>query len=286
MKIYKIKFYLICIFLFVHSSISSQNLKKADDFFKNKNFKEAYLEYERIIFSTKNNEEKILCKLKKANCYKQLGEFEKAQKTLENLNLKNLDDSLKIKIFYEIALCSYLNGDFKNAENQFLQMNFFIKDKKVLEKYYILQILNYNQLGKWKKAKEIFLLYANEKINKEFLISNINEIYDEKNFPKIKSTKRAYYLSMFIPGSGQIYAGYFKEGILSFIFHISSISLGIWEITLKNYFTSYVLGAGLLQKFYFGNLRRAEYLTEKHNYLKLKKFNENLKILIFKMKNH
>jgi hypothetical protein len=98
-----------------------------------------------------------------------------------------------------------------------------------------------------------------------------------KAIPKYKSEKKAGKLSSFLPGTGQIYAGYFAEGVVSVLFQLAGLSFGVYSFFIKNYITSVLIGYSFFQKFYLGGVQRAEFLVRKRNYLVKRKFNDKAK---------
>ena len=75
--------------------------------------------------------------------------------------------------------------------------------------------------------------------------------------------KKATKLSSFIPGSGQIYLGYWGEGLTNASLQLCSVAFIAYNIIAAQYFTAITLGTGLLQKFYVGGINRVKYLGNK-----------------------
>lgn len=73
-------------------------------------------------------------------------------------------------------------------------------------------------------------------------------------------------MSTFLPGLGQMYAGYPLEGIFNLGLQSTCLGLGLYSAYYKYYLTGYFEGFALFPKFYFGGTIRTEYLVEKKNY--------------------
>ncbi|MCF8296333.1 MAG: hypothetical protein K9J13_02210 [Saprospiraceae bacterium] len=286
-----IKYCLICIFLCGQFSINAQNnstnlFHSGDSLFALGQFRKAYIEYERISYQSTDNEFKAIAHLHQANSLKQINEFEKAQRSLERVNYYGLTDSLHYAVRHETALCAYLASNFTDAEAQFVQMRYYLKDSKIISKTSLLEVLTYNELLKWDTAQIIVENYINglnlNPVAKDSLLENFKLIYDKKEIPKIRSVKKAKAMSTFLPGLGQIYAGYPLEGVLNFGLQAASLGLGVIGIYYKYYLTGYFGGFALFQKFYFGGITRTEYLVEKKNYQNIRKFNDNVKMKLMK----
>ena len=281
-----IKYCLTCIFLCGQFLINAQNnsnnlFHTADSLFELGQFKNAYIEYERISYQSNDNVLKAFTHLRQANSLKQINEFQKAQRNLERVSFHGLNDSLHYAIRCETALCAYLASNFKDAESQFIQIKYYLKNTDYANKTTLLEVLTYNELQKWDTARFIAqnyiksLNYSSSSVDS--LSDIISNLYGKKEIPKIKSVDKARLMSTFLPGLGQMYAGYPLEAAFNLGLHLASLSVGVAAIYYKYYLTGYFCGFALLQKFYFGGTTRTAYLVEKKNFQKTRKFNDNVK---------
>ena len=105
--------------------------------------------------------------------------------------------------------------------------------------------------------------------------SDLKQIYNNK--PRLFNAKRLDWYSRFIPGSGQVITGHFFEGMASFLFCASALAFGGYEVYTHYYFTGYFLGAGFLNGFYYGGLRRLKIIVEYENQKRKEEFNDKVK---------
>ena len=260
---------------------------EADSLFRIGNFYPAAVEYERNAFLSVNNSDRAISLLKKAECYKQLNNYSEAEKTTERIIYTNLSDTLLAEARYQSALCSYLAGDFSNAESHLLQMHSFMKDSSLTKNSLPLYALVLNELQRWDEAKEKTLKAINlSEINsaqKDSLRKNVNALYVPQNYPRLKKLLKAQKMSAFLPGLGQLYAGYFWEGTASAFLNVASLGLSGYFIYETLYFTAVTAGTSVVSKFYLGGTNRLEYLVAKKNYKLLRNYNNQLKMLIVKI---
>lgn len=286
MKLIK-QYYLIYTFLCILSltELSGQTTGYADSVYKSANYSEACIAYEWLVYSVLDNRVKAYSLLQKARCYKHLQSYEKAVNTLSRVSYYHLNDSLDYLIRYEAALNYYLLGNFTEANAQLEQIKLHVKDTTLLNQSLILQIFIDNQLHTFDKAKQDILHYLStiELDSIEYIdaISEANILYSKKKLPKLKNEKTAQWLSVFIPGSGQIYAGYPLEGSINLLLHLATLAFAAEEFYNGFYITAYLGGLGLFQKFYFGSFKRAAYLANKHNYEKTQDFCMSVKTTLF-----
>jgi TM2 domain-containing membrane protein YozV len=226
---------------------------------------EASIEYERLVFKTENQADLKYNKYKKALCYKQLKNFSQAIEELQSIYILNRNDSLFQRICYQQALCLYLNEEPTKALwkiDEYLNQNSDTASYRILLP---LMILCQNETFQWKEAQESLLRYIRmlnlnpEKL--ETMQTVVNELYQKKNLPRIRSIKKAENLSRFIPGAGQIYAGKPMEGIVNFLINASLLAFTAQQAVSGFYITGYLAGLGFFNKTYHGGMRRSENLA-------------------------
>lgn len=277
-------FCLICICLCAGFSTNASNnsIFHLADSLRNAGLYEiAAIEYERVYYSSDNAAIQAQALILKSECLKNLEKFELAEKCLSRINYSQLNDSLTFLAHGQTALCAYLAGNFANAESQLLQMKHYVKDTAKVKQSLLIYALVLNELHKWDEAKfKIFewidFFVANE-ADKESLKNDFEKLYHKKNQPKIKNPQKAKVLSSIIPGSGQMYAGYWGEGAANASLQGLALLLTAYGIYTGFYFTAGIVWFGLFQKFYAGAIMRTVYLTEKRNYQKTRKYNDDLK---------
>ncbi len=275
------------LFLFLSHFSYSQNVdfqkfRLADSLFSQGKFQAARIEYERIIFYSQKIEEQNFAHLRKAKCFKQEHLFSQAVDELSQIRFSNISDSLNYQARYEIALCSFLAGDFSQAKSQILQMKYFVKDSTKVKQSLFLEVLIFNELREYQmahqKAKE-WVYFTFPDSLQEKIVQKIDSFYNERNIPVLKKRNILRWVS-FLPGAGHCYAGYWAEGFWNFFLNAACLSFGVFQVYFGYYFTGYFIGAGLLEKFYFGGMRRSHFLLEKRNYLETQNFNDKIKNFI------
>jgi tetratricopeptide (TPR) repeat protein len=281
---------LICTFLCAPFLIKAQNISeafvKADSLYEAGSLQEARLMYERIIFMLNQSslppdslqELKNEALLKKTFCYKAHSNFAEAQKTIERADVTNLSDSLNFLIRYETSLCTYLAEHYNEAYNYILQLKYFVKDTTLTNQVDFLEILTLNELKRWQEAKKLCAAY----IQKNNLKANVEELYAFLQNPKIRNPEKAVILSTFLPGVGQMYAGYPFRGIVSAALQLACFSFGAYSIWQGYYLSGFFTGFVLLQAFYSGGIRHTRYLVEKRNKERITSYNESVKNFLLK----
>lgn len=269
-----IKYWWIYIFLCVPFSTEAQFVK-ADSLFSVGNYNLASLEYERVIFRSKSPDEINLALYKKGIAQKSLGRHKEAYQTLGRVNLFLKQDSLNFFTRYELALNAYLAEDYPTALSQLKQIEYFFKGDRY-NGILFLHILTLNELRKWDEAKVKYEAF--EKVNPTTITAK--EAYKFLDKLKLKNPERAENISYFLPGVGQMYAGYFGRGLLSGVLQALCVAYGAYGLYDGYFFTGGVAGIGLFWSFYSGGARHAKYLAEKKNEEITKKHNDRLRRII------
>lgn len=277
---YIIKYFFSFIFLCGISLISRSETSEADRLYESGNYFEASIEYERQIFYAQNQTDINLLKYKKALCYKKMGEYDRSLEELQPIFFLNQADTLYQYVSYEQALCNFLNGDAANALWKIDEYFHQSKDSASFLYFLPIKILALNETMKWEEAKNSFLQYIemqNLTPEKQATIEQtINDLYDKKNLPKIKSEKSAENWSRFLPGSGQMYAGNVGEGAINFLINASVLTFAGIQAYNGFYLTGYLGGLGFLNKTYHGGIKRAGVLATQKSKTEMSNFNQEI----------
>jgi hypothetical protein len=286
MKFWRVYTCLLFVFLSKLSAYSSNDTLQikiaADSLFINASYYEAAIYYQKLDFFLQGELLKNEAKLLTAASYKLAKNYSAGINHLNTINLDGAADSLIYKVKYQCALMSYLNNDLTEAEAFLQQLNYLVKDSSYIANSTLLNVVVLNEQYKWQEAKgKLNALNKMDSLNsnKVFLHKKqiIDSIYNTKLIPKLKSVEKASKMSTFFPGLGQCYTKNYGEGISSFLAITLTAGAMVVGIIYQYYFTSIFTGNLLIGKFYLGGIKRAEFLTEKYNYKKSKKYNTFLK---------
>lgn len=281
---YTIKYFFSFIFLCGIFSTSSGSTLKSDSLFTSGKYFEASIEYERLIFQAKSQENLNYYRFRKALCYKKMKLFDQALNELQPIYISNPEDSLYRLVCYEQSLCAYLNGEPARALWKIDEYMHRSKDSASFSYFMPVKILSLNETFQWDAAKKCFLEYVNMQHftpeKKAEMDQTVTDLYSRKGRPRIKSVDKAENLSRFIPGSGQIYAGSAGEGIVNFLINASVLTFAGVEVYNGFYITGYLAGLGFFNKTYHGGMKRAGVLASRRNQKLMVDFNSQINQII------
>jgi TM2 domain-containing membrane protein YozV len=132
----------------------------------------------------------------------------------------------------------------------------------------VLKILALNELGRWKEAGDAYHTFVAQREPAKVL----PDLY--LHIPRLKSVEKAQWLSQFIPGAGQFYAGRPGEAIFSILIQTAGIWFAVVSFEQHYYVSAWLIGAALFGAFHMGGVRRAEVLVRQSNRKKMLAFNE------------
>ncbi|WP_234733025.1 tetratricopeptide repeat protein [Tellurirhabdus bombi] len=264
---------MICIFLCVtcFSKAQTRWLARADSLLAQKAYFEASVAYERVLFNNASPQINFQAALGKTQCLKQQSLFANAVTFLSGQLAAAYPDSLSYRLRYEQILCAYLAGQFENTLSTIQQLTYLYPDQSAPPLVSVIQILSLNELQRWPEASAAY----QQLLTWQGIDTTQHQPYQQ--LPKLKSQKKAQWLSTFLPGGGQFYAGKPGEALLSIAVQGAGLYFGITSFLQGYYISAWGIGAGLFGSFHMGGVRRAEVLVQQHNQKKIKSFNEQVK---------
>jgi tetratricopeptide (TPR) repeat protein len=260
------------------TKLQGQTFNEANNLFNSGKFFKASIEFERIIFQEKENQNINTARYKKALCYRHLSRYTDAVKELNRINLFSAVDTMKTKILYEKAFNLMLNENFQEALWNIKRINKEKISNSTYNDILPLKVLILNHNRKWDKAENTLkqwiesLSISGNKINQ--LKDSVSLIYSDSKLPTNYSTEKAENFSRFIPGAGHAYTGHILEGVGNFMLNASVLGFGVYQIWYGYYFTGYIGGLGIFYKTYFGGMERAAYLAKTEKNKEMNKFNQ------------
>ena len=158
---------------------------------------------------------------------------------IEVLNIKEINQDFTDRKIYYLSIISLFKNEFENSKD------------------YLLQISNLSD--------------SSQKIIND-LYKNASKYYNRPN-PKVAS-----FLSMIVPGSGQLYSGKLKSGINSFLLTGAALT-AFTLINVRYSFLDAILGVfPYYQRYYTGGVINAQKMAENKNKMRklecIKKLNE------------
>ncbi|MBM3238108.1 tetratricopeptide repeat protein [Candidatus Poribacteria bacterium] len=245
---------------------SDSQLLYADALFDENDFDAAILEFKRYIFYNPQSDvlDYALYRIGQSHYYSHRPAD--AQKTLERLLKEYPQSPFRLYARFMLGKTFMDNENFTRARNEFDIITQSNEDKKLSAQAQYLQAWSYLSARDWYSAIAEFRKVGQFQTDSPFSIK-AERLADTTlagiRLPR-KSPTLARWMSTFLPGSGQIYAGKITNGLISTAFNAAFIYLLADSIHDKRYVDTvgiYMIGA----RFYWGNIYNAAQSALEYN---------------------
>jgi hypothetical protein len=252
--------YIIIISLLIPFAGEGQTVEQLIDFadlkYEQGQYQLAAMEYQRaLFFGSKENIGQLY--LATADCYFQLEEYDRAGRNYQFAAsiAKTADEKAGIQL--KETSCLLMEKKFNLALLKLYNFPSNLADS-ILRKQHILFGIAYYGLADFENSAQHFAKSCVEEEQK----LRIEQYFTSKKlirpYPKL-----AYYMSVVIPGSGQLYAGDIKNGMNSFI-----LSIGLAVLTYNIAVSKSILDALMTvfpwwQRYHIGGYNAAERIAHK-----------------------
>ena len=259
--------------------VNSQSIKEVthfgDSLFLLKDNYAALNEYQRAFFFSSNLENKAELGKRIANCYLMENELSLAYAYYDTALCYTAYDSAKIEYELDKILCIILEMDFGYALLKLDELETVTNEYLNLRKYFFAGICNFG-LERYDEAYKYFYKSLNPKDS--LLSAQLNQLFDGTKVLMRPYPTVASIMSGLIPGSGQAYAGDFKDGVNSLLL-LSTLAYIALYTPVLNFFVIFPF----FYRYYIGGILNANKLAKKRKrekqyycYVDLMKiFNEN-----------
>ena len=260
----------------VKSQTVDETLVFADKQFNLKNYNLALKEYRRVLFfSDKQNLSDLYRRIAKlyfvqSNFLQAAHNYELAYKTSNN-------DSLKITFIFKKASCYILDYKFRMATFELMNLPDSTDRIYTNRKNFYFAVC-YWGLEEFDMAQAYFMRIIPENCHGDK--EKIAMLFSEKKNLYRPNPKTAKIMSQILPGSGQIYAGDFKNGINSLLLTGSFAFLGVYMSEYYSFFDAFLTSFTWFLRYYQGGYKKAEQIaTHKRNKRRNSTYKEILRII-------
>jgi tetratricopeptide (TPR) repeat protein len=265
---YNLFFLIIC-----SSAVSQLAAQSTDQVFKmalqqkkEGRYEQAIKSFKRLMFFDGEMQyPSVLIEL--ADCYYVLNEFNSSYDYYDLAGNQALSDSVKSLCLIRKVACKLFQRELNEAKVELLSIDTNLLKGHKLD-YHLLNGITYYSLGDYTASRNYFSLCLPENQDSVDLYFN-NIVQLQRRF----KPGLAKVMSMIIPGSGQVYAGDWKNGLNSFFLSAGFLSLGAAMMGSLSFIDSAVLVLPWFQRYYTGGFQKAYEITNNRLYNEL---NNNL----------
>jgi len=239
-------------------------LNYAESFFDAGYYEEAITEYKRFIFFNPSSENLSYAYSKIGMAYRNQKKWIESTEAFRQSIHAARNDSIKNEREIALAITFIASENYSAAEILLLRVGLTTSNPLIRKKASFFQSIASLYGFKWKPARDALQPYLREN-PQPGLQSRIDSLFLDSQNLTYKSPTLAMWLSTFLPGSGQIYAGDWGNGLNAFLLNGGLASAIIYKITNADYMDAYVIYYFLFRRYYFGNRFHAARIADDHN---------------------
>lgn len=197
----------------------------------------------------------VLCRI--ADCFISGGNLEKALEFYDHSYFAQTNDSLKKEVLFRKSACYLKSHNYQFALMELLNLDDSLSAGFDMKRNFYLGVAWYG-MADYKKAGTYFEKAVKDPINQQ----KIRSIFaNTKSFFRPKP-KLASWMSIIIPGAGQIYSGEIWPGLNSLLLTGSFVGLGIYIANVTTPIDALFTAIPWFQRYYQGGFERAADLAE------------------------
>jgi len=244
---------------FCNNTIAQEVFQQnADSLFDLQAYQKAALAYEYQLFSCNNDSNKAILLFKKADCYKQAHQYDKALYSFNRIDTKQLNDSFYQQLLFEKAFCSYLIEDYDNTVYYLKEYREFYPKADTNRLLLSIEILALQKQQNFVQAKSALKsfdsLYPLPLPIDSFYTALANELA-QTNLHKSKTRSKIY------PGFGLLYLKNKKLGVSNLLIQGGLLTYTGFSFASGMYLNG-LYGANLIFRFYTGQIKRTRIWAE------------------------
>jgi tetratricopeptide (TPR) repeat protein len=236
----------------------------ADKFFDFGFYDEAITEYERYIHFDNPEKDISYAYYKIGLAYRNMRALGKSTDAFETSAQCASGDSCRDERKIDIAVNNIARGRYNEAKFLLLKLLSFSEHSVIRRKSALFLGIANLYTFQWESAEEMLETYFEEGGNSKFARS-VDSLLSSAEKLNYKSPTTAKWLSTFIPGAGQIYAGNAGDGINAMALNGSIIYFIVYKLLKEEYGNAYIIYFFLFRRYYFGNIYHAGKETMEYN---------------------
>lgn len=212
------------------------------------------LQCEKDYWTANTDSVRFAALIKKAEAYRNVAHYEESLHELYRASKYAVGKKEEAIEKYEEMTDYFLNNQYSFCGNIIIDS---IQGTDFYKGYETMKLFSLIETENWETCKQEML-----KLCKPADTSVIDALPVGYNY---KSPEKARRMSAYLPGLGEVYAGYPFKGATSFVLNAGFLCFMAYNISTGYYVMSVVSGFYPFLKFYNGGKRLSAILTERHN---------------------
>ncbi len=236
-------------------------LDLADSLLKFGNNNEAITEYKRFIYFNPEDHRISDAYYKIGLAYRRQKKWDDAFSALRKSLAMATDDSLRDERRISIGVILIVSQKYSPAEFDLLRVSSFSKNPYLRQKALFFLGVSHLYTFQWAKAQKAFHQYFSTSDKGE----QVDSLLAEARHLKYKSPLLAKWLSIFLPGMGQIYAGNWRNGLNALAINALTSYLLLDALIERRFQDALISHLSLFERYYRGNRHHAQEAAKNYN---------------------
>ena len=238
----------------------------AEQLFESGDYQAARLAYKRLLFYDSDTEFRDIADYRIAQSYYYQNEARHAEQLFRKFSAIHPNSPLRFQSQLMLGQLHFDAGEYSLARSSLFELLHTSKEPEVIAAAHYLRGWCYIHTTDWNKAiselRQVDISQINTRHGKK-AHALADTLLEETPLP-FKSPQVAAWLSTVVPGSGQLYVGKIKEGMLAAALNGAFIYLAVDAIRNRRYIDC--AGISLVGwQFYWGNRTSAQQLASEYN---------------------
>lgn len=229
----------------------------ADSSFQRGQYKVALKEYQRVLYFSEDKTNPYLFSAI-GDCYFEVGDLDRALEYYDRAYFLYESDSLQLTALFNKIACNVIQGNFDLALINMLGLQQNLPAFFENRRHFYLGVIYFGK-EEFETSRKHFVTinHANEAY-----VKKVNELFDPRGKLNRPNPRLAFFLSLFVPGTGQFYSGDIKNGLNSFVLNEGLLMLGIYTAYRYTIIDALISVGPWFQRYYQGGLESAEIIAE------------------------
>lgn len=232
-------------------------LNLAERLFESGNHEEAITEYKRFIFFNTASDSVSYAYYKIGLAYCNEKKCSESTDALRQSIQTAPTDSIRNERKIDLAIVLIACGKYSAAKFQLLRVESFSRFPKLKRKAAFFRGIASLYSFNWNEAKDAFQVFG--------VSAQVDSLLSEAKDLNYKSPALAKLLSSFLPGTGQIYACSWQDGINALAINTGTGYFLFSSLIDGEYRNTILIYSFLFQRYYLGNRNNAEKVAKEHN---------------------
>jgi tetratricopeptide (TPR) repeat protein len=248
-------------------AVSADLLSLGEELEENRDYDAAITEFKRFMFFHPGDDQTFRAYYGMGRCYRELKDWQKSFAAFQAALFSAPDEKTYGEISLSLADATFEAGKIEEGLLELDRITIGTQDQEAVRRAHFYKFIALVFRFHWKAAREAYAHYRSLLEDGRGSSSSraIDSLLTSGETMKYLSPSHATWLSTFLPGLGQLYAGDLKNSLNALALNVS-IAYLTYDVTLnRHYVEGALLFGSIFMRYYLGNRHHAGRLAAEEN---------------------